>query len=229
MPASCRPSEAQLAPFPIPLLRVGSVECAAMAIRVVLADDHELVRTCLRTLLASRGIDVVAEAADGRALLQVVRKYKPDIALVDVSMPLLDGIEATRRIARIPGETRVIVLTMHPDEHLARRARAVGAWGYIVKDESPDRLVEAVERVAGGERLLGANGAEEDDALTTREREVLQLIAEGKRNQEIAEIMSRSIHTVRSHRARLMHKLGAASASELVAVARRRGLLRWPL
>jgi len=200
-----------------------------MAIRVVLADDHELVRTCIRALLASRGIDIVAEAADGRALLQAVRKHQPDVALVDVSMPLLDGIEATRRIARIPGETRVIVLTMHPDEHLARRARAVGAWGYVVKDESPDRLVRAVKRVAGGERLLGAGDEDEEDALTTREHEVLQLIAEGKRNQEIAEIMSRSIHTVRSHRARLMHKLGATSASELVAVARERGLLRWPL
>jgi DNA-binding NarL/FixJ family response regulator len=200
-----------------------------MAIRVVLADDHELVRTCIRALLSSRDVDVVAEAADGRALLQAVREHRPDIALVDISMPLLDGIEATRRIERLPGETRVVVLTMHPDEHLARRARVAGAWAYVVKDESPDRLADVIERVARGERPLGAAEDEELDALTTREHEVLQLIAEGKRNQEIAEIMSRSIHTVRSHRARLMRKLGAGSASELVAVARKRGLLRWPV
>jgi len=200
-----------------------------MAIRVVLADDHDLVRTCLRTLLTSHGIDVVAETGDGRALLQAVREHAPDVALVDVSMPLLDGIEATRRLARIRSDTRVVILTMHPDEHLARRARDAGAWAYVVKDESPDRLVDIVERVVSGERCLAPVEADGEDALTTREHEVLQLIAEGKRNQEIAEIMSRSIHTVRSHRARLMRKLGATSASELVKVAQERGLLRWPI
>ena len=97
-----------------------------MALRVVLADDHELVRTCLRTLLTSRGIDVVAETADGRALLRAVREHRPDVALVDVSMPLLDGIEAVRRLARIHPETRVVMLTMHPDEHLAHRASGAG-------------------------------------------------------------------------------------------------------
>ncbi len=200
-----------------------------MAIRVVLADDHELVRTCIRTLLTSHGIEVIAETGDGRALLRDVREHEPDVAVVDVSMPLLDGIEATRRIARLSSETRVVILTMHPDEHLARRARSAGAWGYVVKDESPDRLVDVVERVAGGEQCISVGEPENDDTLTAREREVLQLIAEGKRNQEIAEIMSRSIHTVRSHRARLMRKLGAGSASELVSAAREQGLLRWPV
>lgn len=200
-----------------------------MPIRVVLADDHELVRACLRAVLASRGIEVVAESEDGRALLRDVREHRPNVALVDVSMPLLDGIEATRRIDRLSPETRVVILTMHADEHLARRARSAGAWGYVVKDEAPDRLVEIIERVAGGERCLPNGASDTGDLLTTREQEVLQLIAEGKRNRDIAEIMRRSIHTVRSHRARLMRKLGARSASELVQVARERGLLRWPV
>jgi len=199
-----------------------------MAIRVVLADDHDLVRTCIRALLSSHGIDVVAEAADGRALLREVRSHKPDLALVDVSMPLLDGIEATRRIANLSPDTRIVILTMHPDDLLVRRACAAGAHGYVVKDETPERLIDVIEHVASGERCIEAEGPEEDDLLTTREREVLQLIAEGKRNREIAEIMSRSIHTVRSHRARLMGKLGARNATELVKAAEERGLLRWP-
>jgi len=199
-----------------------------MAIRVVLADDHDLVRTCIRALLSSHGIDVAAEAEDGRALLREVRTHRPDFALVDVSMPLLDGIEATRRIAKLSPETRVVILTMHPDDLLARRARAAGAHAYVVKDETPERLIDVIERVASGERCIEAKGPEEDDLLTTREREVLQLIAEGKRNREIAEIMSRSIHTVRSHRARLMGKLGVRNATELVKAAEERGLLRWP-
>jgi len=200
-----------------------------MAIRVVLADDHNLVRTCIRTTLSSHGFDVVAEAENGRALLRAVRAHSPDVALVDVSMPLLDGIEATRRIARLSSRTRVVILTMHPDAHFARRARAAGARGYVVKDEKPDRLVKVIERVAAGEQCIDAESPKEGDLLTTREREVLQLIAEGKRNREIAEIMSRSIHTVRSHRARLMGKLGARSATELVKAAEERGLLRWPV
>lgn len=200
-----------------------------MAIRVVLADDHDLVRTCIRALLSSCEIDVVAEAADGRALLREVRAHRPDLALVDVSMPLLDGIEATRRIAKLSPETRVIILTMHPDDHLARHACAAGAHGYVVKDETPERLIDVIKRVASGDRCIEAEGPEGDDLLTTREREVLQLIAEGKRNREIAEIMSRSIHTVRSHRARLMGKLGVRNATELVKAAEERGLLRWPV
>lgn len=200
-----------------------------MAIRVVLADDHDLVRTCIRALLEAHGIEVVAESGDGRALLRDVRTHRPDVALVDVSMPLLDGIEATRRLAAVSPETRVIILTMHPDEHLEPRARRAGAQAYVVKDETSERLIETIERVAREEdpRRPAATPNGEDE-LTTKEHEVLQLIAEGKRNREIAEIMSRSVHTVRSHRARLMRKLGARNASELITAAEERGLLRWP-
>jgi len=200
----------------------------AMGIRVVLADDHDLVRTCIRTLLASHGIDVVAEAGDGRSLLRNVREHRPDVALVDVSMPLLDGVEATRRIAKLCAETRVVMLTMHRDDHLARRALGAGARGYVVKDETPDRLIDVVRRVAAGEQCIARDGESDGDILTAKEREVLQLIAEGKRNADIAAIMSRSIHTVRSHRARLMRKLGVRSGPELVRTAQDHGLLRWP-
>jgi len=195
-----------------------------MSIRVVLADDHALVRSGVRALLTASGVDVVAEAADGRELLSQVRNQRPAIALVDLSMPLLHGFEAIRRISSASPETRVIVLSMHGDERYADRAGRLGAWAYVTKDEAPDRLIDVVRRVADGERLLAAGGREVD-FLSPREREVLQLIVEGKKNAEIASIMKRSVHTIRNHRARLMRKLGVRSASALVAAADRRGLL----
>jgi len=195
-----------------------------MSIRVVLADDHALVRSGVRALLTASDVDVVGEAADGRELLGQVRDERPAIALVDLSMPLLHGFEAIRRISSVSPETRVIVLSMHGDERYAVRAGRLGAWAYVTKDEAPDRLIDVVHRVAAGERLLTSEGAEAD-FLTPREREVLQLIVEGKKNAEIASIMKRSVHTIRNHRARLMRKLGVRSASALVAAADRRGLL----
>jgi DNA-binding NarL/FixJ family response regulator len=195
-----------------------------MRIRVVVADDHGLVRSGVRALLASSDVDVVAEAKDGRELLSRVREHRPAIALVDLSMPLLDGFEAIRRIPFVSPETRVIVLSMHGDERYADRAGRLGSWAYLTKDEAPDRLIDVIRRVAGGERLL-APGEAESDLLSPREREVLQLIAEGKKNAEIASIMNRSVHTVRNHRARLMRKLGVRSAAALVAAAAARGLV----
>jgi len=198
-------------------------------IRVVLGDDHALVREGIAVLLSSSGIEVAAEAGDGRGLLRAVRRTRPDVALVDVSMPLLNGIEATRRIIRISPATRVIVLSMYADEGYVAQAARAGARGYVLKDEAPTRLIEAIAAVAEGRTYFPAGVpelAEEGPALTGREREVLQLIVEGKRNAEIARIMSRSLHTVRNHRARLMHKLNAHSAAELVEVAERLGIVR---
>jgi len=197
------------------------------SIRVVLADDHGLVRAGVRALLLSAGIDVVAEAEDGRQLLREVRRQHPDIALVDVSMPTLDGLEAAQRIAECCPTTRVIMLSMYQDSKYAECAAAAGAWAYLSKDEAPDRLAGIIERVFEGERFLDAEGSKSDE-LTSREREVLQLIAEGKKNADIADVMKRSVHTVRNHRARLMRKLGVSTASELVAAAEERGLLRFP-
>jgi DNA-binding NarL/FixJ family response regulator len=195
-----------------------------MTIRVVLADDHVLVRSGVRALLASSDMDVLAEVDDGRDLLRHVRKLRPDIALVDLSMPLLDGFEAARRIPSVSPETRVIVLSMHRDPKYADRAGRLGAWAYLTKDEAPERLVDVIRRVFAGERLLERTPLP-PEPLTPREREVLQLIAEGKKNAEIAEVMKRSVHTVRNHRARLMRKLGVRSASELVAAADAKGLI----
>lgn len=194
-------------------------------IRVVLADDHVLVRTGVRLLLASHNIEVVSEASNGRALLRDVRRYLPNIAVVDISMPLLDGIEATRRIRNISPKTRVVLLTMHNDARFATRAINAGVWGYVVKDEAIERLVEVVRRVAAGGRCLPEGIEPKRDELTTKEREVLQLICEGNKNSDIARIMSRSVNTVRAHRARLMRKLGVGSATELLDVAERRGLI----
>jgi len=194
-------------------------------IRVVVADDHGLVRSGLRALLASSGIDVAAEAKDGRELLASVREHRPDIALVDLSMPLLDGFEATRRIPFVSPETRVIVLSMHDDARYIDRAGRLGAWAYLTKDEAPERLADVIRRVARGDRLLEKPEDDVAEPLSPREREVLQLIAEGKKNAEIANVMNRSVHTVRNHRARLMRKLGVRTASQLVATADARGLI----
>jgi len=197
-----------------------------MPIRVVLGDDHGLVRSGVSAFLTSSGMNVVAEAEDGRELLSQVREHRPAIALVDLSMPLLHGFEAIRRIASISPETRIIVLSMHIDRRYIDRAARLGAWAYVTKDEAPRRLIDVIRRVAQGERLLAETEAVEE-MLSPREHEVLQLIAEGKKNAEIASIMKRSVHTVRNHRARLMRKLGVRNAAELVTAAEIRGLIEF--
>jgi DNA-binding NarL/FixJ family response regulator len=194
-------------------------------IRVALADDHVLVRSGVKGLLTAHDIDVVSEASDGRTLLRDVRQHTPDVAVVDISMPLLDGLEAARRISHVSPQTRVVMLTMHRDERFAARAIDAGVWGYVVKDEAIERLVEVVRQVANGTRCLPEGIEPLSDELTTKEREVLKLIMEGNKNSDIARIMSRSVNTVRAHRARLMRKLGAGTATELLDAAERRGLV----
>ena len=198
-------------------------------IRVVLGDDHAIVRTGIKALMSSAGFHVVAEAGDGRELLRQVRHERPDIAVVDISMPLLDGLEATQRIAAVSPNTRVVILSMLDDIEYQGVARTAGAWGFVSKDMAAEELIDVVQRVAAGEHCLPeAHLPDVEDPLTAREREVLQLIAEGKKNAEIATIMNRSINTVRTHRARLMHKLGAKTGPQIVRLAEERGLLRVP-
>lgn len=198
-------------------------------IRVVLGDDHAIVRTGIKALMASAGFDIVAEAGDGRELLRQVRHERPDIAIVDISMPLLDGLEATQRIGAVSPNTRVVILSMLDDIEYRGVARTAGAWGFVSKDMAAEQLIDVVQRVAAGENCLPeAHVPDVEDPLTTREREVLQLIVEGKKNAEIADIMKRSINTVRTHRARLMHKLGARTGPQIVRIAEERGLLRVP-
>lgn len=192
--------------------------------RVAIGDDHGLVRSGVRSLLVAHGIDVVGEAADGRALLALVRAEKPDIALVDISMPLLDGLEAARRIARLHSGTRVVILTMHDDGRFVARAREAGAAAYVLKDACVEDLVSIVARVGRGERLLGEPDGSVVEELTSREREVLQLVLEGKKNAEIARVIERSVHTVRSHRARLMRKLRICRAADWAEAAERLGI-----
>ncbi|MCD6495091.1 response regulator transcription factor [Candidatus Bipolaricaulota bacterium] len=198
-------------------------------IRVVLADDHTLVRRGLSSLLAADGsISVVGEAGDGRELARKVKSLQPDIALVDISMPLLNGLDAMLKIQRGSPGTRVIILSMFSDEAYIAQAWDHGAWGYVLKDEAPEQLIKAIHAVASGEKCFPVDPmpAVIHDPLSPREREVLQLIAEGKKNSEIADVMMRSLHTVRNHRARLMMKLGAHSAAELVRAAEKLGVVR---
>lgn len=198
---------------------------------MVLGDDHNLVRQGIRALLALSHICVVAEAKDGRELVKQVKELAPEIALVDISLPLLNGIEAARKMKRVAPGTRVIFLTMYQDKGYVTQAREVGAWGYVLKEEAPERLITTIEAVANGRHcfpseLAGEIVRIEGEKLGPREREVLQLIAEGKRNKDIAEIMTRSLHTVRNHRAHIMRKLGVHTAAGLVQAANEMGLVR---
>lgn len=195
------------------------------SLRVVIGDDHGLVRSGVRALLVAHGMDVVGEAADGRGLVSLVRAERPDVALVDIAMPSLDGFEATRRIARALPGTGIVMLTMHNDERFVERARRAGAAAYVLKDADVEELVATVVRVGAGERLLERAAESSDDALTAREREVLRLVVEGKKNVEIAQIMHRSVHTVRSHRAHLMRKLGIRTAADWADAAERCGIV----
>ena len=195
-------------------------------IRVVLGDDHVVVRAGIRALLEAAALAVVAEAGDGREVLRAVRRHRPDVAVIDISMPLLNGFETTRRIERLSAGTRVVILSMFDDPEYRARAADVGAWGYVVKDDAPDRLIDAIRRVSAGERLLESGAEETPECLSDREREVLQLIIEGRKSGEIAQIMNRSVHTIRNHRARLMRKLGARTSAELIRAAEELGMTK---
>jgi len=199
-------------------------------IRVVLADDHTLVRRGLSALLTADGsISVVGEAEDGRELAKKARALQPDVALVDISMPLLNGLDAMLKIRRVSPQTRVIILSMFSDDAYIAAAWEHGAAGYVLKDEAPEQLIEAIHTVVSGGMYFPVEHPPvvTRNLLTPREREVLQLIAEGKRNSEIASVMMRSLHTVRSHRARLMMKLRVHSAAELVEAAEKLGVVRF--
>lgn len=205
-------------------------------IRVILADDHTILRDGIRALLADEaGIQLVGEAEDGRAAVRMACELKPDIVIMDIAMPLLNGLEATRQIKRhLPG-TEVLILSMHDNEEYIRQVLAAGAMGYILKDAAARELIEAIKTVQRGEAVLssaitrlviedylrwgGVQPEDENSNLTPREREVLQLIAEGYTNKAIAEILCLSIKTVQAHRANLMGKLDLHDRGELIKYA----------
>lgn len=212
-------------------------------IRLVLVDDHEMVRTGLRMLLESQpDIKIAGEASNAAQALDLVDKYKPDVVVMDITLPDLSGIEATRQIKAKHPEIAVVALTIHEDEQYFFEMLQAGASGYVPKRAAPDDLISAI-RAAHEDDIyiypslakilvadfLGRSRSQQDevslDRLTAREQEVLELLAEGNSNEEIAEKLSISRHTVARHRENLMRKLEMHSRSELVKYAIRKGLI----
>ena len=207
-------------------------------IRIVLADDHAMVRKGFRLILeAQPDMEIAGEAGNGREAVELAEKVHPDVVVMDVAMPELNGIEATRRLASSSPHTRVLALSMHKDSVYVREILRAGARGYLLKDSIDTDLINAVRAVARGDGYIspGVSDAvlsdyrrhvtDPLDLLTSREREVLQMIAESKTNKEIAAALNLSIYTVEAHRGKIMEKLNLHSTGELVRFAVRHGLV----
>jgi DNA-binding NarL/FixJ family response regulator len=207
-------------------------------IRILLADDHAVVRQGFKMILAEQpDMEIAGEAANGREAVELAEKIKPDVVVMDVAMPELNGIEATRRLAASAPHIRVLALSMHKDSVYVREILRAGARGYLLKDSPAQDLLAAVRAVAGGKGYLSpavSSAVLDDyrkhvtdpiDLLTSREREVLQMLAEGKTNKEIATTLNLSVYTVDAHRGRIMEKLNVHSINELVRFAVRNGLI----
>ena len=211
--------------------------------RILLADDHGIVRRGLKSLLESRpGLDVIGEAADGLEALRLCGELSPDLLIIDISMPKMNGIEVASRAQKLDRPPGVIILSMHADESYIMRALAAGARGYLVKDATDEDLLPAVSAVASGKpffspavtsvlmedyvRQLRARGLSDSyELLTDREREVLQLLAEGRSNKEVAALLDVGVSTVETHRANLMQKLNLHNTAEIVLYAVRKGII----
>jgi DNA-binding NarL/FixJ family response regulator len=212
-------------------------------IRILLADDHTLIRGGLRLLVEQQpDLAVVGEAEDGRTAVSLAASLKPDVAVLDIGMPNLNGIEAAKQITEGEPCAAVVILSMHRDETYILRALKAGARGYLLKDSAESDLVRAIRAVADGKaffsptvskvlledhvRKLRRTGGEDSyDLLTPREREILQLIAEGKSNKEAAHVLHLSVYTVETHRANIMEKLKLKSVPELILYAVRKGII----
>jgi two-component system, NarL family, response regulator NreC len=207
-------------------------------IRILLADDHAVVRQGFKMILGAQSdMEIVGEAGNGREAVELAEQLKPDVVVMDVAMPELNGIEATRRLAESVPHARVVALSMHKDSVYVREILRAGARGYLLKDSVAADLVSAIRAVARGEGYLSpsvSNAVLDDyrrhvtnpiDLLTSREREVLQMLAEGKTNKEIATVLNLSVYTVDAHRGRIMEKLNFHSINELVRFALRNGLI----
>ena len=211
-------------------------------ITVVLADDHHLVRQGLHTLLEAEGdFGVIGEEADGLKVVALVERLRPNVLVLDVQLPGLNGLEITRQIVQRGFQTRIVILSMHANETYVLEALRHGAAGYVLKDANPAEVVEAVHEVSAGRRYLSrglsdraidayaekakATATDAYETLTSREREVLQLAAESSSTAEIAARLSISPRTVETHRENLMRKLGLQSQTDLIRYALRRGIL----
>ncbi|MGD1091377.1 MAG: response regulator transcription factor [Bryobacteraceae bacterium] len=217
---------------------------SGMAIRIILADDHTIIRSGLRLLLEQQpDFKVVAEANDGREAVQLVSKNHPDVAILDIGMPQLNGIEATRQIVAENPEAQVLILSMHSDEGYVLRALKAGARAYILKNSAEADLIRAVRSVAEGKsffspviskmlledyvRQVREKQVEDSyDLLTPREREILQLLAEGRTNKEVATVLGLSPHTVETHRGNILEKLNLHGVPELILYAVRKGIIQ---
>lgn len=215
-----------------------------MKLRLLIADDHGVVRKGLRLLLGQYPeLEVVGEAANGREAVKLAAELTPDVILMDVAMPLLNGIEAAEQIRKVNGQSGIIVLTMHADESYVLRALNAGVKGYLLKESAEDDLLRAVKAVSQGRpffspaitqtlledymRVLKQEGLSDTfELLTAREKEVLQLLAEGKTNKDVASILDVSLYTVESHRTNLMQKLNLHNTAEIVLYAVRKNLVR---
>jgi DNA-binding NarL/FixJ family response regulator len=214
-----------------------------MSIRILLADDHSVMRTGLRLVLERQpDFEVVAEAADGREAVALAEQHHPEVVVMDVTMPSLNGIEAARQIcSTLPGMS-VVMLSMHSDEAYVLRALKAGARGYLLKEAAESDLIAAIRAVKAGKaffspavsrmlvedyvRQLQDREIEDSyELLTTREREILQLVAEGRSNKEIAGILNLSLYTVETHRGNLMEKLNLHTVPELILYAVRKGVI----
>lgn len=212
-------------------------------LRILLADDHVVMRTGLRALLERQpNLEVVGEGENGREAIELVASLKPDVVVMDVGMPVLNGIEATKAIVTQHPTTAVVILSMYVDESYIMRALKAGARGYLLKDSAPADLIGAIQAVSQNKsffspkvrrilaedyvRVLKQKGAVDSyDLLTSREREILQLIAEGKANKEVAAALNISPYTVETHRSHILEKLNLHNPAELILYAVRKGLI----
>jgi len=217
----------------------GEIKVAELeAIRVFLADDHAMVREGIAALVANANdIKIVGQCGNGLEVVNAVKECDPDVIVLDITMPGLNGLDVCRELRRKIDGIEVLVLTMHSDEQLVARAIENGATGYLLKESAAEQLAEAIRRVAAGEIFLGPGisnkalqqiGRIDNDPyekLSARERQVLQLIAEGKTNRQIAEILNLSTKTIDTHRTRLMRKLNIHDQTSLVKFAIRQGII----
>lgn len=209
-----------------------------MAYRILLADDHQIVRQGLKSLLSQEEIEVVGEAADGHEAVRLAAELAPDVVILDVGMPLLNGLDAAQEILRGTPRIGIVLLTMHAEDHQVLKALRMGVRGYVIKTQAVDELVLAIREVARGKFYLSsgasqtivqaylAGAAPESDPLTSRDRQVLQLVAEGKTTKEIAGHLGVTPKTAETYRARIMEKLDIHDTAGLVRYAIRHSLIQ---